>query len=209
MTKDNSEEKSSWLGGLKYFKSSPHYVYPPNALFSGPSRSKEAQLATLLAAVVGVSWIFYKSSNFSFLCVFCHILAKHVHWSFICLYFNRDNKSTTHYEGNRLPVPKLSSDLNGLYICNASNQYGGSLGSLYVRVHNGEFIFVFIVCVWNSYAMENVCGSCWNLLLIAKIMEKLVSFHAEINLAENNTFESFQSGFHLLLQHWDGFYCAW
>ncbi|XP_043085552.1 nectin-3 [Puntigrus tetrazona] len=46
--------------------------------------------------------------------------------------WTRDNKSTI-YKGNSLPFP--SSDLNGLYICKASNQYGSSLGSLYVHVH--------------------------------------------------------------------------
>ncbi|XP_067264669.1 nectin-3 isoform X1 [Chanodichthys erythropterus] len=49
--------------------------------------------------------------------------------------WTRVNKSTPYYEGNKLPVPKLSPDFNGLYICQASNQYGSSSGSLYVNVH--------------------------------------------------------------------------
>lgn len=71
------------------------------------------------------------------------VLPEHVQRSFIglSLYFNRVNKSV--YEGNKLPVPKLSPDFNGLYICQASNQYGSSSGSLYVNVHTGESIFVF------------------------------------------------------------------
>lgn len=148
--------------------------------------------------------------------VCCHILAKHVHWSFICLYFNRVNKSTPYYEGNRLPVPNLSSDLNGLYICNVSNQYGSSLGSLYVSVHNGESIFVFIVCnmLFETLMQWKMCAAHVEAPFRAEFKppfycKKVVSFHLEINLAENNTSEPFQSGFHLLLQHWDGFYCAW
>ncbi|XP_077072869.1 nectin-1 [Siphateles boraxobius] len=49
--------------------------------------------------------------------------------------WTRVNKSTLFYEGNKLPVPKRSPDLNGLYICRASNQYGSSAGSLYVNVY--------------------------------------------------------------------------
>lgn len=49
--------------------------------------------------------------------------------------WTRVNKSTPVYEGNRLPLPNLNSELNGLYICNASNKYGSALGSLYVNVH--------------------------------------------------------------------------
>jgi len=63
--------------------------------------------------------------------------------SFISLYFNRVNKSTPYFKDNKLPVPELSPDFNGLYICHASNQYGSSAGSLYVNVHTGESIFVF------------------------------------------------------------------
>ncbi|ROL55049.1 Nectin-1 [Anabarilius grahami] len=47
--------------------------------------------------------------------------------------WTRVNKSV--HEGNKLPVPKLSPDFNGLYICQASNQYGSSSGSLYVNVY--------------------------------------------------------------------------
>ncbi|CAM4606010.1 unnamed protein product [Leuciscus chuanchicus] len=49
--------------------------------------------------------------------------------------WTRENKSTLYYKDNKLPVPKLSPDFNGLYICHASNQYGSSAGSLYVNVH--------------------------------------------------------------------------
>ncbi|XP_073701107.1 nectin-1-like [Garra rufa] len=52
--------------------------------------------------------------------------------------WTRVNKSTPHYEGNRLPVPILSPDFNGLYICYAKTIYGSSLGSLYVSVHIGR-----------------------------------------------------------------------
>ncbi|XP_051564530.1 nectin-3-like protein isoform X1 [Myxocyprinus asiaticus] len=39
-------------------------------------------------------------------------------------------------EGNRLYFLKLTPDLSGLYICNASNEYGAGFGSLYW--HKGE-----------------------------------------------------------------------
>ncbi|XP_016374770.1 poliovirus receptor homolog [Sinocyclocheilus rhinocerous] len=60
-------------------------------------------------------------------------------------------ESTPYYEGNKLPVPKLSPDFNGLYICNASNKYGSSLGSLYVNVHTESStvcwgLFGFVIC---------------------------------------------------------------
>ncbi|XP_059417143.1 poliovirus receptor isoform X2 [Carassius carassius] len=60
-------------------------------------------------------------------------------------------ESTPYYEGNKLPVPKLSPDINGLYICNASNQYGSSLGSLYISVHTETSnvcwgLFGFFIC---------------------------------------------------------------
>ncbi|XP_056097954.1 nectin-3 [Rhinichthys klamathensis goyatoka] len=49
--------------------------------------------------------------------------------------WTRVNKSTPYFKDNKLPVPKLSPDFNGLYICHASNQYGSSAGSMYVNVH--------------------------------------------------------------------------
>ncbi|XP_009302934.1 poliovirus receptor isoform X3 [Danio rerio] len=49
--------------------------------------------------------------------------------------WTRVNKSSQFFEGNRLPVPNMTPELNGLYICNASNKYGSALGSLYVNVH--------------------------------------------------------------------------
>ncbi|XP_052461445.1 nectin-1-like [Carassius gibelio] len=60
-------------------------------------------------------------------------------------------ESTYYYEGNKLPVPKLSPDINGLYICNASNQYGSSLGSLFISVHTESStvcwgLFGFVIC---------------------------------------------------------------
>ncbi|XP_073701105.1 uncharacterized protein [Garra rufa] len=51
--------------------------------------------------------------------------------------WTRVNKSTPYYEGNRLPVPNLSPDFNGLYICYAKNKYGSSSGFLHVDVHTG------------------------------------------------------------------------
>lgn len=71
------------------------------------------------------------------------VLPEHVQRSFISFCFNRVNKSVPYYKGNKLLVPKLSPDLNGLYICHASNQYGSFSGSLYVNIHIGESIFVF------------------------------------------------------------------
>jgi len=62
------------------------------------------------------------------------------------------NKSTPYLKGNKLPVPKLSPDFNGLYICQASNQYGSSAGSLYVNVYTGESIFFFFLSI-----MLHVC----------------------------------------------------
>ncbi|XP_068079686.1 poliovirus receptor isoform X2 [Danio rerio] len=52
--------------------------------------------------------------------------------------WTRVNKSSQFFEGNRLPVPNMTPELNGLYICNASNKYGSALGSLYVNVHAGD-----------------------------------------------------------------------
>ncbi|XP_051762353.1 nectin-3 isoform X4 [Ctenopharyngodon idella] len=42
------------------------------------------------------------------------------------------NGSTPHSEGNKLFIPKSSSDFNGVYICTASNEYGSASGVLYV-----------------------------------------------------------------------------
>ncbi|XP_042619265.1 poliovirus receptor-like isoform X1 [Cyprinus carpio] len=60
-------------------------------------------------------------------------------------------EGTPYYEGNKLPMPKLSPDFNGLYICNASNKYGSSLGSLYINVHTESStvcwgLFGFVIC---------------------------------------------------------------
>ncbi|XDV31138.1 hypothetical protein PO909_033896 [Leuciscus waleckii] len=44
----------------------------------------------------------------------------------------RVNGSTPHSEGNKLFIPKSSSDLNGVYICTASTEYGSVSGVLYV-----------------------------------------------------------------------------
>lgn len=48
--------------------------------------------------------------------------------------WTRVNKSTPVYEGNTLPLPNITPEMNGLYICKASNKYGSALGSLYVNV---------------------------------------------------------------------------
>ncbi|XP_052004735.1 poliovirus receptor homolog isoform X2 [Xyrauchen texanus] len=65
--------------------------------------------------------------------------------------WSRDNKITPYYEGSKLLIPKQSSDFNGLYICNASNKYGSSSGSLYLHVHTESSIicwglFGFVIC---------------------------------------------------------------
>ncbi|XP_051565873.1 poliovirus receptor homolog isoform X3 [Myxocyprinus asiaticus] len=64
---------------------------------------------------------------------------------------SRENKITPYYEGSKLLIPRLSSDFNGLYICNASNKYGSSSGSLYLHVHIESSIicwslFGFVIC---------------------------------------------------------------
>ncbi|XP_077103225.1 nectin-3 [Siphateles boraxobius] len=43
------------------------------------------------------------------------------------------NGSTPHSEGNKLFIQKSSSDLNGVYICTASTEYGSVSGVLYVE----------------------------------------------------------------------------
>ncbi|XP_026128148.1 nectin-3 [Carassius auratus] len=43
------------------------------------------------------------------------------------------NGSTLRSEGNKLFIPKSSTDSNGVYICTASNQYGSASGFLYVN----------------------------------------------------------------------------
>ncbi|XP_067266468.1 nectin-3 [Chanodichthys erythropterus] len=42
------------------------------------------------------------------------------------------NGSTPHSEGNKLFIPKSSSNFTGVYICTASNEYGKASGVLYV-----------------------------------------------------------------------------
>ncbi|XP_056125888.1 nectin-3 [Rhinichthys klamathensis goyatoka] len=42
------------------------------------------------------------------------------------------NGSTPHSEGNKLFIPKSSSDVNGVYVCTASTGYGSVSGVLYV-----------------------------------------------------------------------------
>ncbi|XP_057192812.1 nectin-2 isoform X2 [Triplophysa rosa] len=64
---------------------------------------------------------------------------------------NENTSQTIQSDGNQLPVPKLSPDFNGLYICKASNQYGSALGSLYLHVHTESSsvcwgLFGFIIC---------------------------------------------------------------
>uniref|UniRef100_A0A8C2PSA5 Si:ch211-141e20.2 n=1 Tax=Cyprinus carpio TaxID=7962 RepID=A0A8C2PSA5_CYPCA len=59
--------------------------------------------------------------------------------------WTRKNGSAPNYKGNRLLVPKLSPDFNGLYICFAKNKYGSSLGSLYFNVHNE---MAFVIHLW-------------------------------------------------------------
>lgn len=80
-------------------------------------------------------WNFYIAWNHINCCLIKH------------LSLNRKNQNTSQTiqsDGNKLHVPKLSPDFSGLYICNASNQYGSALGSLYCHVHTGEYIlFVY------------------------------------------------------------------
>lgn len=48
-------------------------------------------------------------------------------------------------EGNKLYFLKLTSELNGMYTCEASNEYGKGIGSLYWK--KGEsFFFVECAC---------------------------------------------------------------
>ncbi|XP_067299231.1 nectin-3 isoform X2 [Pseudorasbora parva] len=42
------------------------------------------------------------------------------------------NGSTPHSKGNKLVIPTSSADVNGVYICTASNEYGSASGVLYV-----------------------------------------------------------------------------
>ncbi|KAK7153779.1 hypothetical protein R3I94_007213 [Phoxinus phoxinus] len=65
--------------------------------------------------------------------------------------WTRVNKSTQYFKGNKLPVPNLSPDFNGLYICTVSNQYGSSAGSLYVNVHTESST----VC-WGLFGSFNI-----------------------------------------------------
>lgn len=50
----------------------------------------------------------------------------------------RLNESSPHSYGEKLYVPKAASDLNGVYICKVSNQYGSASGVLYVNNQTGK-----------------------------------------------------------------------
>lgn len=75
--------------------------------------------------------------------------------------WTRVNNSIPVYEGNRLIIPNMTPELNGLYICNASNKYGSALGSLYINVRTESsnvclvFLILFIVA---SFAVAVAVG---------------------------------------------------
>lgn len=59
-------------------------------------------------------------------------------------------------KGNRLYFLKLTSDLNGLYICEAFNEYGTGTGSLYW--HKGEHFYLLSQIYSNNYSdIECLC----------------------------------------------------
>ncbi|XP_056611309.1 nectin-3-like protein [Triplophysa dalaica] len=73
------------------------------------------------------------------------------------------NESTPHSHGDKLYVPKPASDLNGVYICKVSNQYGSASGVLYVNNQTEStspccsvcgFVFISIVCICVVYIFQ-------------------------------------------------------
>ncbi|XP_056320921.1 nectin-4 [Danio aesculapii] len=68
---------------------------------------------------------------------------------------NESEGRAPHYEGNKLFLPKSSSDWNGVYICTASNQYGSASGSVLHVNHTG-----FSVFCWSYFAVIFIIVLC-------------------------------------------------
>lgn len=77
--------------------------------------------------------------------VFCSLCTFHVE-SHSC--FSRSGQSllesAVKVDGANLQLLSLTSDLNGLYKCEASNAYGSKHGQLYVHVTSGEVLAVTV-----------------------------------------------------------------
>lgn len=78
---------------------------------------------------------------------------------------NESEGRAPRYEGNKLFLPKSSVDLNGVYICTASNQYGSASGSVLHVNLTGCSVFrwcilgvIFIVVLCSSVVLKYSSG---------------------------------------------------
>ncbi|XP_036426455.1 nectin-3-like isoform X2 [Colossoma macropomum] len=96
--------------------------------------------------------------------------------------WSRVNKTlSSHVDADRLIIP-LTSDNNGVYICNVSNQYGNGAGTLYVQV---------------SRESTTVCWGLFTFLLLGFIAACLMGW--KFNLMER--LRTFMSGLRNRISH--------
>uniref|UniRef100_A0A3P8NS13 Ig-like domain-containing protein n=1 Tax=Astatotilapia calliptera TaxID=8154 RepID=A0A3P8NS13_ASTCA len=71
-------------------------------------------------------------------------------------------QSAVKVDGAKLQLLSLTSDLNGLYQCEASNTYGSKHGQLYVHVASGEVKFTFCIsapCIFTVTLHSRTCSA--------------------------------------------------
>lgn len=95
---------------------------------------------------------------------------------FMCLVCFRSGQllpQSARAEGATLHLLSITSELNGLYQCKASNPFGSSHGQLYVHVTSGEVRFHLVVFFcWRYVRQAQVCSRITACFLLVSLSYK-------------------------------------
>uniref|UniRef100_A0A3B4HCS9 Ig-like domain-containing protein n=1 Tax=Pundamilia nyererei TaxID=303518 RepID=A0A3B4HCS9_9CICH len=166
---DDTTTTVSSLFGVPTREINGHQV---QCVISGDSLSKEESLLFTIQI--------YCESQLTFFCPLCTF---HDQVSF--MFFRSGQsllESSVKIDGAKLQLLSLTSDINGLYQCEASNTYGSKRGQLYVHVASGEVSLVlavqFVQIFLNWFLILgdfSFCGCCIILILFCFMFCGLLS----------------------------------
>ncbi|KAL7865355.1 hypothetical protein SRHO_G00106020 [Serrasalmus rhombeus] len=90
--------------------------------------------------------------------------------------WSRENKALSrHVDADRLIIP-LTSDCNGLYLCNVSNQYGNGTGILYIQVSRESTTVCWVLFTFLLLGFIATCLLEWKF----NVFERLRTFLSEL-----------------------------
>uniref|UniRef100_A0AAR2JMS2 Ig-like domain-containing protein n=1 Tax=Pygocentrus nattereri TaxID=42514 RepID=A0AAR2JMS2_PYGNA len=90
--------------------------------------------------------------------------------------WSRENKALSrHVDADRLIIP-LTSDSNGLYLCNVSNQYGNGTGTLYMQVSRESTTVCWVLFSFLLLGFIATCLLEWKF----NVFERLRTFLSEL-----------------------------